>query len=1069
MICGSGGLCECPGGIDGCTSDAGMNEDAGSALTLVSISVTPNGGSVPLGTTLQLTATAKWSDGSASVLSEGTAWSSSDTSVATVSAEGLVDGVTQGTIIVTATDGKISGSTQVTIAAPAPVSIMIAPNDPSVAAGLTVQMTATGTFTDGSMHDITSSVIWSSSNLSVATVSNAGLAQSQVAGTTTITAADGTLTASTTLTVNAAELATIAISPQSSTIPLGQMVQLTARGTFTDGTTQNLSAMATWSSDTTGITVSSTGLVQGSAVGSANITAAWMGVSGMAVVDVTTAMLTSISVSAASTSVPAGATLQMIAVGTFSDGSTHDLTETVTWSASPQATASITSSGLLQGIVPGTVTVTAGLGNVTGAEQITVAPRALVSISITPANASIPLGTSQSLTATGTYTDGTMQDLTFVVGWATSDGTVANITTNGLVHSIGVGTITVSASDNGVSASTQLTVTAASLLSISVTPASTTLAAGLTQQLKAVGSFTDGTMPDLTGVVTWTSSDPTIASVSAQGLVQTVKPGGVTITASYEGVQGAATVTVSNVALESITVTPAMPSVPLGKSLQLTATGNYSDGHTADITTSVTWSSTLVATGTVSTGGLVQTKGLGMTTIVATLGSVAGQTSVTVTQAVVASLAITPPSASIALGNNIQLTATGTYTDGSTKDLSFVVMWSSSNNLVAGVSGTGFVTSVLPGMVTITATDGSLMATAQITVASLVSISVTPLEPATEAGTTLQLRATGTYSDNETRDLTQEALWGSDDTTTASVNGTGLVSAKVMGMVTITATEDGIIGSVLFTVQAPGLVSIDVSPAGGGNPGVCIQTSTNIFLGASLQLVATGTYTDMSTRDLTQLATWAAVDTSVVSLSSPGLVQALSVGATGVTATYSGISGGTIVTVLAPVQIAISGGYQNVPRGTVQQLTAIGTFSDQTTRDITYFVTWRSSDTTRFTVNTPGMAKAVGTPGLSATISASVGVVFGTTVLTVASPNLVSITVTPTFPSLPLGGSVQLTATGNYTDGTMGDLSSTVSWAVSDPTQIAVTTSGRVTRIGGGVPVVTATYVGVQGMAVIEL
>src|SRR5207302_7358549 len=103
------------------------------------------------------------------------------------------------------------------------VSIAISPQNPSIALGLKQQFTATGTYTDNSMQDVTTTVVWSSSLTSVAVISSStgtqGLATSAGTGTTTITATSGSISSSTTLTVTGAALASIAVTPANPSIP----------------------------------------------------------------------------------------------------------------------------------------------------------------------------------------------------------------------------------------------------------------------------------------------------------------------------------------------------------------------------------------------------------------------------------------------------------------------------------------------------------------------------------------------------------------------------------------------------------------------------------------------------------------------------------------------------------------------------------------------------------------------------------------------------------------------------------------------------------------------------------
>jgi hypothetical protein len=139
-----------------------------------------------------------------------------------------------------------------------------------------------------------------------------------------------------------------------------------------------------------------------------------------------------------------------------------------------------------------------------------VTPAALVSIAVTPANASIATSTTQQLTATGTYTDSSTQNLTTQVTWAPAAGAIATISntagSRGLAGALTPGTVTVTAA-LGTIVGTTLTVTAATLVSIDVAPVTATIRIGAARgQYTATGHHTDLTTQDITTSVTWNSA-----------------------------------------------------------------------------------------------------------------------------------------------------------------------------------------------------------------------------------------------------------------------------------------------------------------------------------------------------------------------------------------------------------------------------------------------------------------------------------------------------------------------------------------------------------------------------------
>jgi uncharacterized protein YjdB len=202
------------------------------------------------------------------------------------------------------------------------------------------------------------------------------------------------------------------------------------------------------------------------------------------------------------------------------------------------------------------------------------------------------------------------------------------ITNGGLATSSGVGLATVKATLGSVSGSAALTVTSAALVSISLSPSNATCPAGGTEQLGATGIYSDGSQLSLTDLVSWTSSNASLATVNSSGLVSCIAAGSPVITATLLEISSNTTVTVTNATLQSITVTAATAQATLGILDQMTATGHYSDGSTRNITSSVTWSVAPVILATINSSGGLLAVGVGSCTVTATVGSISGSTTV---------------------------------------------------------------------------------------------------------------------------------------------------------------------------------------------------------------------------------------------------------------------------------------------------------------------------------------------------------------------------------------------------------------------------------------------------------
>jgi hypothetical protein len=257
-------------------------------------------------------------------------------------------------------------------------------------------------------------------------------------------------------------------------------------------------------------------------------------------------------------------------------------------------------------------------------ELPTVSALAVTTTSVPEATVGVPY--AATLTASGGTAPYTWSLLSGTLPEGLSLATTGEI--SGTATTAGTASFTVQVADAADPAQTAsqaltLTVTAATLQSIAVAPASASIAAGESQAFSATGTYSDATTQDLTAQVTWTSGDPTVATIAATGLASGVGAGTTTITATLAGVtSNPAALTVTAATLQSIAVAPASASIAAGESQAFSATGTYSDATTQDLTAQVTWTSADTAVATIDTTGLASGVGAGTTAITATLGAV---------------------------------------------------------------------------------------------------------------------------------------------------------------------------------------------------------------------------------------------------------------------------------------------------------------------------------------------------------------------------------------------------------------------------------------------------------------
>ncbi len=408
----------------------------------------------------------------------------------------------------------------------------------------------------------------------------------------------------------------------------------------------------------------------------------------------------------------------------------------------------------------------------------------LTSVAIS-GGSTVVAGSALSLSATPKDQNGAT--ISASLSWSSSTPGVATVSSAGVVTAVAAGTTTITATATAGGASVQgivqITVTALPVLtSVAVSTPTSTITVGGTVQATALPKDQNGSA--IAAVVTWSSSAPTIASVSASGLVTTLLPGSATITATATAsgatVTGNVLLTINALALNSVTISGAS-SVNVGAAITLTASPRDQNG--AAFAASVTWSSSATGIASVNSAtGVVTGVAAGAATI--TASAAAGGVTKTATAQVtviapplLTSVSVAPPTATVNVGDGTQLVASPKDQNGAA--IAATVTWSSSAPSVASVNGSGLVNGV------------AVTGTSQITVVApppLVLTSVT-ITGGTTVGTGSTLQLTANPKDQNGTAIAAAVTWSSNAAGTASVSpGTGLVTGVAAGTATITAS-----------------------------------------------------------------------------------------------------------------------------------------------------------------------------------------------------------------------------------------------------------------------------------------
>jgi MYXO-CTERM domain-containing protein len=614
------------------------------AASVIDMTVAPSPVTIHVAMQQQFTATIYGDIAHAQIVPRVPVWSTVPATPAHLSfdaATGTATGTSAGTgDVVKATLDGISATSVVTVGY---MEIDVACVDDTIPNSGTTTCTATAY--DHLMAPIAGvTFTWDIAAGTAATVDASGVvtADASLTGAVTVRAhgsGDPTTAGTAVVTVAARAAAAVAIG---NLPPANQMVEGTSR-TLTATVTDQFGApfagaTIDWSSSDAVLAVDSGGTITASATtsGSADITAT---VHGTAVADTVTIdviptppVATTIDVAPTTATVTAGGTQQFTATVRDQYGAAM-AGETVTWTSSDPAVATVDASGLATAVAAGSADVIAHDGAITGSGTLTVTAPVVDHVVVTPPSATATVGNTQQFTAQAfDASDAVIAGATFT--WSSDDDTIATVDGAGLATAVAEGSATITATASGVDGTATFTVTTATptVDHIVVTPDSATAQTGDTQQFTAEAF--DDTDAVIAGVTfTWSSDDTGVATVDAAGLATAVGAGSTTITASAQAIDGTAlfTVTDAPAVVDHVTIAPADVSAQVGDTQQLTATAFDADGAVISGAT-FTWSSDDDSVATVSSGGLVTAAGAGAATITATSGGVDGTSTITVTE-----------------------------------------------------------------------------------------------------------------------------------------------------------------------------------------------------------------------------------------------------------------------------------------------------------------------------------------------------------------------------------------------------------------------------------------------------
>ncbi len=709
-------------------------------LTSMNISVKSlsSDASIYSGGQLPFAAEGIYSDGSTSTLTNKVTWHSSAVDIAHIDDKGILTGINTGTVEVEASYEGIESNiinVRITDAILSSMNISVKSLSPdasetSIYSGGQLSFTAEGIYSDGSTLPLTNKVTWHSSAIDVAQIDDKGILTGVSTGTIDVKASyEGIESNIINVRITDAILSSMNISVKSlspdASIYSGGQLSFTAEGTYSDGSTSPLTNKVTWHSSAVDIAqIDDKGILTGINTGTVEVKASYEGIeSNIINVRITDAILTSMNISVKSlssdASIYSGGQLPFAAEGIYSDGSTSTLTNKVTWHSSAVDIAHIDDKGILTGVAIGTVEVKASYEDIeSNIINVRITDAILTSMNISvkslSSEASIYSGGQLSFAAEGIYSDGSTSPLTNKATWHSSAVDIAQIDDKGILTGVAIGTVAVKASYEGIESNIiNVRITDAILSSITISVKSlspdASIYSGGQLSFAAEGIYSDGSTSPLTNKVTWHSSAIDIAQIDDKGILTGLNTGTVEVKASYEGIESnIINVTITDAILLSLEATPAIISVPKGVPINLKVNATLSDSSIVDVTKWVDWSHSSVADSILESTFVEYEEGKYQ--VIASLQGIhSNVVDITVTEAEVVSILITPKTDLTVYRNDpLQLTAIGTYTDGSEQNITTTAEWHSNEPGIIAVTNKGLANYIKDGEAPIYASVGTV-------------------------------------------------------------------------------------------------------------------------------------------------------------------------------------------------------------------------------------------------------------------------------------------------------------------------------------------------------------------------
>ncbi len=940
----------------GCSKKSSSDESA----KINNVEIITANTQIAVNTSLQLNATAFYDNGEKIQFGTEVIWTSSNTDIATVSDTGKITATGTGEVIITAEYNDIIQQITLNVNDAELLALTISPSEVNLLQEQSLSLIVMGVFNDGSKQDLTQDVSWAVNDNTLLSMS-ANTATAILAGSTTITASKGELSSSVGVSIEAPSLVSIQWDIQQFEFIAGQTHALAVKGLFSNGKLYDITDNVEWQTSDDTIASIEDHIITFKQSGSVELSVSLGEISVTQSLNVIPAKLLSIDIPFIDSPLIAGNKLQLQAIGLYSNDKHYDITDKVLWSSDSVEIASISNAvgyeGRLTTYAASQVTVSATLGTISATRNVAVSDAILSAINITWQELTLAKGTRGQLIATGIYSDNSFKDITREVAWRVIDDNIALVDNHNpgthFIYAVAPGTTQILAALGNISSQATITVSDATVVGLYIESSQQVLHTGAQHQLQAVATLSDGTTQYITEQVSWTSDTPQI-NVSNQannaGLVIASGAGEAQISALFNQLSASINISATDKVIQSIRIETLKPAIAIGTSAEIFAIATFSDNSTADITQEVIFSSSNSnglhlsnASGSrgqataITAGDYVISISNRDNVNIATL-------TITVLDAVLDRIEISPRDITLAKGIISQLTATGIFTDNSQQDLTQQVLWQSSNETIVFVSNAakfaGNLHTLNAGNAIISAVFNDKTAQSNLTVAtnSLLNISLFAEDGvgAVPAGYRKSISAMANYADGSNQDVTEQVAWQILDASVCQfedlINHAGIVITKKAGDCRISAVFNQQSASFIFPVNEVLLTSLSITPE-----------NLTLPKGLNTDIKVFGHYSDGSERDITADVTLQTSNNDLINLSSEAsIVTAINEGTALLEVYHAGqfASAEIVISSASLSSITITSPFENFYKGRFSLFKAIGSFSDETTQDISSQVLW---------------------------------------------------------------------------------------------------------------------------------